>query len=618
MKECEILDGYININEVARLKGLKSNRAIRNEINKKEKSKYISRAITVKGGTSYEILISSLEPDIQTKIIDEKMKTTQLVKFNNNIVSFAAEENRLRAMYRINIVKALLNYRKLYSCKKEADKAFVETYNSRNFPNLKKTYTLIEKVSEITLYRWVKEYEEHGTIEALMPKYKYNKIDEYNTTLTPEMISVFKGFFLHENKFRISKAISLAKQSLRNRGVLNLPSDMTFRRYAEKFKKLHYGEWVLRRYGEKAFNDLVETYIERDTSVLEVGQVLFADGHKLNFEVINPYTGKPCRPVLVGFTDWKSGALVGYEIMVSENTQCIASALRNSIINLGRIPEVVYQDNGKAFRSKFFQNTNFDDSIFNGVYQNLGIKPVFAKVRNAKAKVIERFFREFQEEFEKMMVSYTGTSISEKPARLLRGEKLHKEAHKRQTGDKVPTIQEVVKLIDCWIEYHNNKPCPNAPGMTIKECLNTVKKEKIDVATLNYLMMKTETKTIQRNGIHFLGTNYYSEALFGLREAVFIRYSLFDLSQVHVYSTKGEFLCVAKRITKTHPLAYHLGNVKDMEDFNQKIKKQVKQKNKAKKEYYKYFSADNTEILEVEPEYIEIEPEIPKLPKQKN
>lgn len=86
---------------------------------------------------------------------------------------------------------------------------------------------------------------------------------------------------------------------------------------------------------------------------------------------------------------------------MSENTQCIASALRNAILNLGRIPKVVYQDNGRAFRAKYFQNCNFDEAGFNGVYANLGIKSVFAKVRNAKAKPIERFFLEFQEEFEK-------------------------------------------------------------------------------------------------------------------------------------------------------------------------------------------------------------------------
>lgn len=112
------------------------------------------------------------------------------------------------------------------------------------------------------------------------------------------------------------------------------------------------------REGEKALNDKVEPYIERDLSKIEVGDVLVADGHVLNFEVINPFTGKPTRATLVGFLDWKSTALVGYEIMMTENTQCIASALRNAILNLGKIPKIVYQDNGRAFKAKYFQHCN--------------------------------------------------------------------------------------------------------------------------------------------------------------------------------------------------------------------------------------------------------------------
>ena len=49
--------------------------------------------------------------------------------------------------------------------------------------------------------------------------------------------------------------------------------------------------------------------------------------------------------------------LAGYEIMLEENTQCIASALRMAIINLDMIPEIVYQDNGKAFKAKYFNNS---------------------------------------------------------------------------------------------------------------------------------------------------------------------------------------------------------------------------------------------------------------------
>ena len=72
-------------------------------------------------------------------------------------------------------------------------------------------------------------------------------------------------------------------------------------------------------------------------------------------------------------------------------------------------------------------------------------------------------------------------------------------------------------------------------------------------------MMAHEVKTIHRNGIRFLNTDYYNDALYGLRDRVMIRYSLFDLTKIKVYSVKGEFICTAKRITSTHPMAYHLG-----------------------------------------------------------
>jgi putative transposase len=131
-------------------------------------------------------------------------------------------------------------------------------------------------------------------------------------------------------------------------------------------------------------------------SKLEVGDVLIADGHTLNFQVINPFTGKPTRATLVGFLDWKSTALVGYEIMMSENTQCIASALRNAIINLGMIPKVVYQDNGRAFKAKYFQSCDFDEEGFNGIYANLGIKSVFVSHTMQEQKLLKDFLKNFK------------------------------------------------------------------------------------------------------------------------------------------------------------------------------------------------------------------------------
>ena len=159
---------------------------------------------------------------------------------------------------------------------------------------------------------------------------------------------------LHPNRISIGKATALTKYKLREQGQSFIPADITFHRYAMWFKNNNYDKWVLARDGEKALSDKVEPYIKRDASLLDVDDILVADGHKLAFQVINPFTGKPSRATLVGFLDWKSTALVGYEIMLEENVQCIASALRNAIINLDMIPKNRLSGQRQSFQGKIF------------------------------------------------------------------------------------------------------------------------------------------------------------------------------------------------------------------------------------------------------------------------
>lgn len=600
---CSLMkDSYINIKEIAEAKGLKSTRSLRLEINKPE-SKYISREVKVNGGTSYEILFSSLEPELQQKLREAENKSTELVPLNYKSEILVTDKAKLTRNHRMNIVKAALEKRKNYKTIKESDSDFLDLYNTGLF--LPKAYNFLGSISIGTLRRWIQAYRKHENADCLIPKYKSTRQGEYNTILDNEMKNILLTLLLHPSQYKIGKAIKLTKGILEKRGYEYLPCDLTFKRYAENFRKNNYAEWVLRREGMKAYHDKVEPYIERDISKIEVGDIIIADGHVLNFQVINPFTGKPTRATLVGFLDWKSTALVGYEIMMTESAQCIASALRNSIINLGMIPKVVYQDNGRAFKSRFFQNNDFDENIFNGVYANLNIHSVFAKPYNARAKVIERFFLEFQEELEKGMPSYVGTSIENKPAWLKRGEKLHQEWHKKLTNNYVPTVQEAIKYINKWIEFHNSQPCPNDRSRSIQEMLDSVQKQNININVLNDLMMKTECRTINKHGITFLNMHYRSECILGLRDKVNIRYSLFDLSKIHVYSTKGEFLCVAHRVQKVHPMARVLGTVKDMEEYKQQYKKQQQIKNRLVKKLKATYPKEEIKLLEIEPEITE-------------
>lgn len=338
------------------------------------------------------------------------------------MINFTSEKCKQIALARLDIVHKWLEFRKHSQNKLQADYDFVKLHNTSN----SHLFEILGKISRGSLHRWFALLNGTEDYTKLLPQYKYRSVDDYRTVLNDEEIKIFMGLLLHPNRLSIGKAIALTKYKLKEQGQSFIPADITFRRYAKWFKDNNYDKWILARDGEKALSDKVEPYIKRDASLLEVGDILVADGHKLAFQVINPFTGKPCRATLVGFLDWKSTALVGYEIMLEENTQCVASALRNSIINLDMIPKIVYQDNGRAFRAKYFtDDKGFTELGFYGLYAKLGIETVFAKPYNARAKVIERFFKEFQEGFEKLLPSYIGSNITNKPAYMMRNEKLY-------------------------------------------------------------------------------------------------------------------------------------------------------------------------------------------------
>ncbi len=601
---------YITIKELAELKGI-STRAIR-----LSKSKYITREIIVKGGKSFEILLSSIEPELQEKYYSKIIPTYEAKRLPAPTDFHKPDKAKVIALARLDLLNLWKNERKNQLNKTKFDNDFLSAYNAQVLYS--EIYAKLGKVSIGTLQRWKRILGSSNNYELLIPNYHYE--DYSRTCLTEHEKQIFLKLLLHPNKFSIGKAISLTQYVLKNQEAEYIPAPPTFRRFANWYKANYFDKWTLLRDGEKSLKEQVIPHIKRGVSKIEVGEVLVADGKRLNFQVINPFTGKPCRATLIGFLDWKSTALVGYEIMLEENTQNIASALRNAILNLGKIPKFVYLDNGRAFRGKYFMGSaNFNEIGSKGIYEKLGITTVFANPYNARAKVIERFFLEMQESFEKLLPSYIGTSIENKPARLKRNEKFHKEVHQ----NFIPTIQQTIQMINSWLEYKNSQPCPNDKTKTIQEMLNSIerrrraeaeescgeqdsqcrltrapKQQEINIRELDDLMLVQEVKTITSQGIRFLKSDYYNDALYGLRQKVIIKYSLFDLSYINVYTMSGKFLCKADRITLTHPLAHYTGEINDIEDYKQKIQKQKQLKNKTIKACKEFLNIEDLEILE--------------------
>ena len=554
---------WITTKELAEIKGI-SERAVRKAISK---NKYVIR----KCSKSYEILVTSLEENVREKVTTVKEKSALTAS-----ISYVVPETQKKlALAKYDLIKKWDEFRTGKKNKTIAGKDFLEAYNHNCI--CEELFNVVGKVAIGTIYEWHKKLRTYNDDwHCLINNYTFGEKTKKSAMSAEEEAELLKNL-LHPNQLNIGKAIKLTKLALTQRGFKNLCCDLTYRRFANNHKNEHYNTWIEAREGNKALHDKVLPYITRDVSKLEVGDVIVGDGHRLSFFIKHPYSGKPVRPMMVAYQDWKSGGFVGFEIMLEENTQCIASALRNSIINLGKVPKFVYQDNGKAFKAKYFI-----DNGLSGLFTNLGIQPVYAKPYNAKAKPIERLFRELQDSCEVLLPSYSGTSIIKKPAQLKRNEKLHKILYKTN----IPTLEQVTNFIKNWlIKYHYEQPCPHVKGQTIGEVLESGKGTAVNLETLDDLMMAREIKKIYRNGILFLKNNYYDEALFGYKKEVIIKYSLFNLSSIKVYKLNGEFLCEAKRIESIHPLANYLGEAKDIEDLKQKTKLKKQLEKRTEQEY---------------------------------
>lgn len=617
---------YLTVKEISRVTG----KPVSTLKDRCAKHRYICRKVLGNGGKQYEILVTSLEPELQELVINYlslagkplvkplgvncsqnarfsldsiggdksecvDIKTeyapVSLVLHTGNsvysgdvnppnaknvpfslvpkapIVATVPEKAKRLALAKVDIINHWDCYRNGQKNKKQADKEFIDIYNGKILS--KTLYGIVGKVSLATLYRWNKDLKENnGNYTALIPNYNYGSESVINTKLTKIEQSMFIDLMLRPSKMAIGKAREIVGYLLKRKGQ-EIASYPTYKRYAAKIKRNFNDIWVLMREGEKALKDKVAPYIMRNPSLLNVGDVLVADGNTLDFQVINPLTGKPCRATMIVYLDWKSEDVAGYEIMLTENTQCIASALRNSILRLGKIPTICYQDNGAAFRSKFFRgDTDFEESGFYGIFGSLGIIPVFALPYNARAKIVERFFREFTQSYASMMPSYIGNCIENKPAYKKRNEKFHKSIH----NDIIPTIEQAVQGINAWLDFYRSRECPNVSGKTIGEVFNEGRGDGIDNSILDDLMMAQEERKICRNGIRMFNTYYWHSALYGIDDSVIVKYSLLDITKIKVYSKCGDFICVAEMVKEVHPMAEHLGDATDVYSLKQAIK----------------------------------------------
>lgn len=482
------------------------------------------------------------------------------------------DKRRYKALARADLVCQYLTWQRRHGATKVQKAEFIIAYKAGAWPKLLEE---VGPVSWQTLERWKLEQERAGSVLALADR--RGVTHKGKTMLTEEHKRVILGHVLNPNGAKVSQCVREVQKKFQAAG-LALPSEPTIRRFVKQYTEECFDEWTLFREGKKAWNDKCAISLLRDWNLVDVGDVIIGDGHTLNFETLNPATGKPTRMTIVLFYDGASNCPLGWEIMPTENTDSISAAFRRSCIMLGKFPRVVYLDNGRAFRAKYFKGCpDFEQAGFLGLYRDLGCSVIHAWPYHGQSKPIERFFGTFHD-MEVWMPSYTGNDIAHKPARMKRGENLHRQLYDK-LGGRPLTMEETLVQVARWFAEYATRPQyrTHLHGRTPGDVFMEGRGEGLspqDMQKLTLFMMQKEVRTITKDGIKVNGRLYWHEKLYSRRHPVLVRYDEhFNPYSVYVYTLDGEPLCEAKdrehyRIASgLHPAARILGTPEQQEEL---------------------------------------------------
>jgi putative transposase len=514
------------------------------------------------GGKEYSF--SNLPADVQSRILahEEPGQAELAIASTPAVIPDWAHEIGLARFQVVAEFRKYLSSQAKRMKKGEATDAFLLAYNAGQL--LEGAFDKLSKISKSTLYGWDKRLRDNDeNYQALCDRRgKWTTGGKKGKgQIGPEAERIFLGCYLDPKKPSISLCIRATEGVLIKRG-LKVPSPKSFRRFIKRFTADHNDLVTLKREGEKALKDKVGPYIRRDADLLKVGDVIFSDGHVLNFQAINPATNRPSRMTLICWFDWRSRMPVGWEIMPSENTVAISSALKMAITNLGQYPRVAYIDNGKAFRAKYFSSENSDIEALDGLYARLGIAVQYSRPYEARTKIVERFFGTFNEQCARLLPSYTGRSIDDKPAHMMRNEKYHQARHK----EYIPTIQEVGEIFRLFVNWYGQQEHRGLGGQKPWEVFEAGRGQGVPADELDHHFLWRKLINPSRCSFTLPGTGieYESDALYGLKKKVLATWSWADLSEVNLFDQEGRSLGKAYPTKAINPLAKHFGDSLDM------------------------------------------------------
>ena len=520
---------------------------------KQGKSNYKFIEKTVRGGPSYQVLISSLPSVIQTEVIASSLPTESKAALQSAEVDRIADlgdeakilsevptwQTELWNKYQSFIIGPY----KLYGPK--ILKIWLPEYKKQN-PGL--------KIAISSIYTARKKYKKHG-LSGLLAKWGKNA----GKTIVENIdFEIFAQEFLDGGCLPVRecwlKALGLARLRDPNINEDNYPSPAAFmtrlnREYPISFQ-------FLKRYGFDKWNRKYASYVDRDYSSIRAYDCIVSDHYNFDCIIKNPQTGLPCRPWLTCFMDFKTGKMLGWFVHCeSPNSDHIFMAFYLTCKAWG-LPREILIDCGKDYRARDFAggrkrvfNANIDPEKAKKQINTLALLNIqvhFAVPYGAQTKNIERAFKVITDSFCRRLQGYTGGSISMRPEKLA-GEIKHDDIYK---------FEDFTKLVDDYITNCFNKDISNGKNLKGRSrdqawAEEFVEKREVSPEALRLFCLRSSaTVTVGRNGIRDsqFGVTYWNDMLSGQKSRrVYIRRDIKNYVLAYVFDANtDEFLCTAR------------------------------------------------------------------------
>jgi transposase InsO family protein len=469
-----------------------------------------------------------------------------------------SDTQQQRAWERVACVK---RFRELKSAEKRPQPQWVPALLAQlreQYPNL--------KISERSLKKWDQVYQQPADVLSLIDTRGGNTRGQAD----PACWDYFRSIFLDPRRPSIRLCWKRTKEYAQHHG-LRWTSERTCElKLNDKIPPEVQAQWrEPARYRSK-----YAPYIEQDAEAYPARTVWIGDHAQLDFMVAHPSTGKPVRPWLTAWMDWRTRRIVGWCMSLNPDSSTILAALRHGLLhqreaNMGG-PDAVWLDNGKDYDAYCFhgqtkaerqaakktvEQFRLDQTKAEGIFGLLNIEPHFSIPHNPNGKGrLERWFGTLHGQFDKTFRTYCGSYHGDRPENL---NDILKDSRNLPAFDHArDRLSEYIAGYNAWAEHDRKDMLGWSPDAAIQAWAPDKRVFASEDALAHCLQVWGPLKVVRKNGVSIqVGgatitygyTNHALRMYKGRRDQkVKVAYDPWDLSAVRVYDEDGRFITEAK------------------------------------------------------------------------